>query len=202
MSREATKKTRETAERDGQTCTQILSGQGKRIKRGPGRGNKINRFTVHCPICGYQMICRASDAMSSGVRSGRFQCETCRKYYLTHDGVIIRESETKDSIKTKNRFRAIPEGDRGKIISREKAKAEGLHSFFTGVPCSKGHISDRFVSNSLCRDCGRLRSGKHAVEVFVGDQNPVWEIYGTVTHTRPLGARFVRGKCQSGSPNS
>ena len=43
------------------------------------------------------------------------------------------------------------------IISKEEAKAKGLKRFFTGVPCpSKGHISERLVSNGGCCECNRL----------------------------------------------
>ena len=43
------------------------------------------------------------------------------------------------------------------IISRKEAKAKGLKRFFTGKPCpSKGHISERLVSNRGCCECNRL----------------------------------------------
>lgn len=39
------------------------------------------------------------------------------------------------------------------IISRQEAKELGLKLYFTGKPCTHGHISDRYVSNSLCKEC-------------------------------------------------
>ena len=42
------------------------------------------------------------------------------------------------------------------IISKEEAKAKGLKRFFTGIPCEKGHISERLVSNRGCCECARL----------------------------------------------
>ncbi len=39
------------------------------------------------------------------------------------------------------------------IISRDEAKARGLQTFYTGVPCKKGHDSERRVSNKMCVTC-------------------------------------------------
>jgi len=44
-----------------------------------------------------------------------------------------------------------------KIISREQALAQGLTRYFTGEPCSRGHIAERQTSNTLCHECNRLR---------------------------------------------
>lgn len=40
---------------------------------------------------------------------------------------------------------------------RSVAKAAGLSQYFTGKPCTKGHISARSVSNAGCLECHRLR---------------------------------------------
>jgi len=42
------------------------------------------------------------------------------------------------------------------IISKKLAKEKGLKRFFTGIPCNKGHISERLVSNRACCECARL----------------------------------------------
>jgi 5-methylcytosine-specific restriction endonuclease McrA len=39
------------------------------------------------------------------------------------------------------------------IISCSDAKALGLLRYFTGKPCPKGHVSDRFVSSRGCLEC-------------------------------------------------
>lgn len=39
-----------------------------------------------------------------------------------------------------------------KIITRKEAKALGLKRYFTGKPCKRGHICDRYVSDS-CVEC-------------------------------------------------
>jgi len=43
------------------------------------------------------------------------------------------------------------------IISKVEAKASGLRHYFTGVPCKRGHVSERLVSNNNCVDCIRDR---------------------------------------------
>lgn len=43
------------------------------------------------------------------------------------------------------------------IISRKDAKAAGLKFFFTGVPCSKGHVVERRASNGDCSACMKFR---------------------------------------------
>lgn len=47
-----------------------------------------------------------------------------------------------------------------KIIDRHLARYQGLLRFFTGKPCSKGHIAPRSVSTGMCVEC---RTG-HAKE--------------------------------------
>lgn len=39
------------------------------------------------------------------------------------------------------------------IVSRQKARAEGLTRYFTGKPCVHGHISERRTTNSKCLEC-------------------------------------------------
>lgn len=42
------------------------------------------------------------------------------------------------------------------IISRAQAKAEGLKRYFTGLPCTKGHLVERYVGDQHCVECARL----------------------------------------------
>jgi hypothetical protein len=42
---------------------------------------------------------------------------------------------------------------RPKIISRAAAKAVGLKRYFTGLPCSNGHIAERHVRQGNCTEC-------------------------------------------------
>lgn len=41
------------------------------------------------------------------------------------------------------------------IISRSQAKDRGLVRYYTGVPCPKGHDSERRVAGSTCTECNR-----------------------------------------------
>jgi hypothetical protein len=50
------------------------------------------------------------------------------------------------------------------IISRKDAKVNGSLRYFTGKMCPRGHISERFVSNSACMECGGIRHAKWAKE--------------------------------------
>jgi len=40
-----------------------------------------------------------------------------------------------------------------KIITRKEAIEQGLKRYFTGKPCKRGHISERFVSTCNCIEC-------------------------------------------------
>lgn len=41
------------------------------------------------------------------------------------------------------------------IITRDEAKVAGAKRFFTGVPCLRGHISERSVANWRCLECAK-----------------------------------------------
>lgn len=46
------------------------------------------------------------------------------------------------------------------IISRKEAQALGLKRYFTGKPCGKGHIAERYVSDTACLQCHRDKHAK------------------------------------------
>jgi hypothetical protein len=46
------------------------------------------------------------------------------------------------------------------IISRAEARALGLKRFFTGKPCRRGHIADRYVRGWTCRECAFANARK------------------------------------------
>jgi len=39
------------------------------------------------------------------------------------------------------------------IISRDNAHALGLKRYFTGEPCKRGHVVERYVSTGACKSC-------------------------------------------------
>jgi hypothetical protein len=40
-------------------------------------------------------------------------------------------------------------------ITRKEAKALGLTRYFTGKPCKRGHVCERYMGNSTCAECHR-----------------------------------------------
>ena len=42
-----------------------------------------------------------------------------------------------------------------KIIQREEARDKGETRYFTGSPCKRGHIAERYVLNNGCIECGK-----------------------------------------------
>lgn len=43
------------------------------------------------------------------------------------------------------------------LISMIDARSAGLKVFFTGKPCVRGHIAERYVSNGSCYDCLKVK---------------------------------------------
>lgn len=41
------------------------------------------------------------------------------------------------------------------IITLKEAKSLGLKKYYTGKPCPKGHLSERYVYNSCCIQCAK-----------------------------------------------
>jgi hypothetical protein len=41
------------------------------------------------------------------------------------------------------------------ILSHEEAMALGLKRYFTGQPCKRGHIAERYVRSGICSKCAR-----------------------------------------------
>lgn len=42
-----------------------------------------------------------------------------------------------------------------RLVTRQQAKARGLKLYFTGKPCLRGHIDERWTVSGLCLQCGR-----------------------------------------------
>lgn len=55
-----------------------------------------------------------------------------------------------------------------KVISRVKAKEQGLIKFYTGIPCRYGHTSERYVNEGKCVKCladrNKIRGKKYYLE--------------------------------------
>lgn len=69
-------------------------------------------------------------------------------------------------------------------ISREDAHRQGKARYFTGVPCKRGHVAERYVLNGNCTDCHNWKripamSAWNAVlppspMIFPADMKPSW----------------------------
>jgi hypothetical protein len=47
-----------------------------------------------------------------------------------------------------------------KIITRADALSKGLKRYFTGQPCVRGHVAERYVTAKTCLECNRECSRK------------------------------------------
>lgn len=43
------------------------------------------------------------------------------------------------------------------VITRGEARGNNLKRYFTGKPCSNGHVADRFAATGKCTECNRLK---------------------------------------------
>lgn len=47
-------------------------------------------------------------------------------------------------------------GDEPQIISRKDARALGLKRYFTGKPCRRGHVMERYTPSGRCLGCNKV----------------------------------------------
>lgn len=73
-----------------------------------------------------------------------------------------------------------------KIVTRKEAKAAGRTRYFTGAPCPKGHVSERFVCSRGCCECEivRKRLWREANPEVVRETNRVWREANPEKHRR------------------
>src|SRR6476660_7640656 len=45
------------------------------------------------------------------------------------------------------------------IISRADARTQGLKRYFTGKPCKRGHLAERYTAKAVCVACDAMRIG-------------------------------------------
>lgn len=51
------------------------------------------------------------------------------------------------------------------LISRADAIARGLKSYFTGAPCSRGHVAKRTTDSCVCHECRLAMLAKKRLEI-------------------------------------
>jgi hypothetical protein len=47
------------------------------------------------------------------------------------------------------------------IVTKQQAKDRGLKRYFTGVPCKRGHICERYIQGGACIECMMLANIKN-----------------------------------------
>lgn len=57
------------------------------------------------------------------------------------------------------------------IITRSDAMARGLNKYFTGKPCPKGHVAQRYVQSSACQACVSHNAAQ-ARDAYAASQDP------------------------------
>lgn len=62
------------------------------------------------------------------------------------------------------------------LLTRAEAKLAGLKRYFTGDPCSRGHIAERQVSNKTCVDCGRLKKKSLTTLIKDAERKRAWHL--------------------------
>jgi hypothetical protein len=70
------------------------------------------------------------------------------------DVVKVRKDKTYPDLINSLALRNLP---------KETAEAEGWPTFYMPEPCANGHTAARFVKNSLCVDCWRVRQGRETL---------------------------------------
>lgn len=63
-------------------------------------------------------------------------------------------------------------------FTRVEAALRGLTRYYTGKPCTNGHITERYVSNRQCVTCNYLRAQKRERQRSQGD--PSYRMYRNV----------------------
>ncbi|WP_427313047.1 hypothetical protein [Cupriavidus sp. H39] len=91
-------------------------------------------------------------------------------------------------------------------LSRAEAQWRGLTRFFTGRPCKRGHISQRFTSSAGCVKCKQLRDASAAYrekaaqyrEANRGAERNRTIVYRiTVRMGRPMVAAYDQKACEA-----
>jgi 5-methylcytosine-specific restriction endonuclease McrA len=63
------------------------------------------------------------------------------------------------------------------MISMTAAKAAGLIRYFTGKPCKRGHVAERFVGNRQCIECGRENNHRFYADNLGGQRARAVDYY-------------------------
>ena len=70
------------------------------------------------------------------------------------------------------------------VISRKTAIKNGLKKYYTGVKCSRGHLSERTVYDRHCILCKRIRQKKHYIKYGPRKQNIKSHMWSRLNHIK------------------
>lgn len=93
-------------------------------------------------------------------------CVTCEAIYL-----LKKSKEKRERLREKESAEALRNSHHSKIlhfINRDDAILHGLLKYFTGRPCSRGHVAERYVTGFSCLDCSKegISKGKIAKKEY------------------------------------
>lgn len=77
------------------------------------------------------------------------------------------------------------------VISREDARALGLKRYFTGVPCVKGHVSERRTLSGVCVECKRIWVEKYFARPGAKERHKVAVDARYQRHKEDVNARAI-----------
>jgi hypothetical protein len=75
------------------------------------------------------------------------------------------------------------------LITRQDAISQGLTRYFTGKPCKRGHLAERYTGNKTCCECGNAAANKVKAKnpLKVYEENKKWRqsnLEKSYVHTR------------------
>lgn len=84
------------------------------------------------------------------------QCRQCLREYYRDKTLSKKTNQRVTKVHSiESAKMVVPSDLHSKIILKEEAEAKGLVRYFTGLPCARGHISERKVSSGDCLECKR-----------------------------------------------
>src|SRR5215472_2579692 len=119
------------------------------------------------PVMASQIISR-HEAKAQGL-TRYFSGETCPQGHIAERFVtsyacvectIARAEDRRSGIRAPKRAVAPKPQQPDRVISRKDAIAQGLPCYFTGFPCTHGHIAERETGNKTCVECIRLKRSR------------------------------------------
>jgi len=73
------------------------------------------------------------------------------------------------------------------ITSRKEAREKGLKTYFTGVPCKNGHVSERNVNDCCCKKCAIIHTTR-----WINNNRKKHSSYGITHQKNNKDARKIR----------